>query len=130
MGTGVGGEVHGEEDFGMLLPFAGFPLGFPHRVKKRQPFSENPAHRWTVTRVSCNKSIGITWVFGRYSVADVQGNNGDGDGGNQHERSNKGRGSYATTESQWVNKHTWQERSGLGCMEGGTVLLSSCPSAL
>ena len=24
-------------DFGMLLPFAGFPLGFPHCVKKGQP---------------------------------------------------------------------------------------------
>ena len=61
----------------------------------------------------------ITWVCGGYSVADVQGNGGDGDGGNQHEKGNKGRGPYVTNESHWITKHTWQGKSGLGCWAGG-----------
>ena len=78
--------------FGMLLLFVGFPLGFFHCVKKGHLCPENPAPSWTVTRASCNKSMRITWLCGGYSVADIQGNGGDGDEGNQHERSNKGRG--------------------------------------
>ena len=69
-------------------------------------------------------------MCGGYSVADLQGNSGDGDGGNQHEKSNKGRGPYVTNESHWITKHTWQERSGLGCRAGGRLLESLYPFPL
>ena len=69
-------------------------------------------------------------MCGGYSVADVQSNDGGGDGGNQHEKSNKGRGPYVTSESQWVTKHTWQERSELGCRAGGRLLESLYPFPL
>ena len=101
-------------DFGMLLPFAGIPLGFAHCVQKGKPCPENPAQPWTVTRARCNTLIGITWVCGGYSVADVHGNGGDGDGDNQQEKSNKSGGPYDINESQWITKDTGQERSGMG----------------
>ena len=108
----------------MVLPLAESPLGFPHCVKKGQPFSGTPAHPWAVTRANSNKSIRITWVCRGYSVADVQGNDGDGNEGNEHEKSNQGRGPYVANESQWVTKHAWQGRSGLGCRAGGKLLES------
>ena len=42
------------------VPFAGVPLGFSHCVKEGQPCPENPAHLWTVTQPSCNKSMRMT----------------------------------------------------------------------
>ena len=67
---------------------------------------------------------------GGYSVADVQGNDGDADGGNQHEKGNKSRGRYVTNEPHWVIKHTWHQRPRLGCREGERLLQSLYPSAL
>ena len=42
-------------------------------------------------------------------MADVKGNGGDGDGGNQIEKRNKSSGQYV---KNLMTKHTWKERSG------------------
>ena len=63
-------------------------------------------------------------------MADVQGNNGDGDGRNQHEKSNKVRGPHVTNESHWISKHRWQDRSGLECQAGERLLESLYPFPL
>ena len=60
-------------------------------------------------------------------MADVQANHGDGDGDNQHDKTNKGRGPYVTSESQWVTMHTWKEGCGLGCRAGRRLLESLYP---
>ena len=54
-------------------------------------------------------------------MADVQGNDWDGDGGNQHEKSNKGRGAYVTLKAHWITKRTWRERSDLACRAGARL---------
>ena len=55
-------------------------------------------------------------------MADVQGNNGDADGGNQHEKSNKRRGPHVTNASHWIPKQTWLERLGLPRLARGRLL--------
>ena len=63
-------------------------------------------------------------------MADVQGNNGDGNGGNQHEKSNKSRRPYVTNEAHWITQQTWQKRSGFGCWAGAWLFESLYPFPL